>query len=132
MLSLRLVIDTNIVVSAALKPEGLQRTVFLLATSRPAQLYVSDPILREYRAVLFRPELHIRKGLRLQYLQFIKNRSRLVNPIRSGKSPAIPRTTFSLSVRRPLARTTSSPAMRVTFQSFGGIPRSFRLVNSSR
>ena len=83
MLSLRLVIDTNIVVSAALKPEGLQRTVLLLATSRPAQLYVSEPILREYRAVLFRPELHIRKGLRLQYLRFIKNRSRLVNPIRS-------------------------------------------------
>jgi len=83
MLSLRLVIDTNIVVSAALKPEGLQRTVFLLAISRPAQLYVSDATLREYRDVLLRPELHIRKGLRLQYLQFIKNRSRLVHPIRS-------------------------------------------------
>jgi putative PIN family toxin of toxin-antitoxin system len=83
MLSLRLVLDTNIVVSAALKPDGLQRTVFLLAISRPAQLYVSYPILRKYRAVLRRPELHIPKGLRLQSLQFIKNRSRLVRPIRS-------------------------------------------------
>ena len=33
MIRLRLVIDTNIVVSAALKPEGLQRTVLLLATT---------------------------------------------------------------------------------------------------
>ena len=41
MISLRLVVDTNIVVSAALKPEGLQRTVLLLALTKPARLYVS-------------------------------------------------------------------------------------------
>jgi predicted nucleic acid-binding protein len=31
MLALRLVIDTNVLVSAALKPDGLQRTILLLA-----------------------------------------------------------------------------------------------------
>jgi len=41
MISLRLVVDTNIVVSAALKPEGLQRTVLLLALTKPVRLYVS-------------------------------------------------------------------------------------------
>jgi uncharacterized protein len=45
MLPLRLVVDTNIVVSAALKPLGLQRTVLLLATTKPATLYVSGPVL---------------------------------------------------------------------------------------
>jgi predicted nucleic acid-binding protein len=45
MIPLRLVIDTNVVVSAALKPDGLQRTVFLLATAKPARWYVSDPIM---------------------------------------------------------------------------------------
>ena len=30
---------------AALKPEGLQRTTFLLAITKPARLYVSAPIL---------------------------------------------------------------------------------------
>jgi uncharacterized protein len=30
MIPLRLVIDTNILVSAALKPDGLQRTILLL------------------------------------------------------------------------------------------------------
>jgi predicted nucleic acid-binding protein len=34
MLPLRLVIDTNVLVSAAIKPAGLQRTVFLIAISK--------------------------------------------------------------------------------------------------
>jgi len=68
MIPLRLVVDTNIVVSAALKPEGLQRTVLLLAVTKPGRLYVSAAILAEYRDVLSRPELQIRKGLRQQLL----------------------------------------------------------------
>src|SRR5215831_18734551 len=82
MIPLRLVIDTNIVVSAALKPDGLQRTVLLLATAKPATLYVSEAILAEYRAVLARPELKIRKGLRQQLLQLIASRSHSVKPAR--------------------------------------------------
>ena len=82
MLALRLVIDTNVLISAALKPEGLQRAVLLLAITRPARLYVSRPILAEYRSVLGRPELRIRKGLRQQLLQLIKNHSYTVAPTR--------------------------------------------------
>ena len=80
MLSLRLVLDTNIVVSAALKPLGLQRTIFLLALTKPARLYLSAPIVAEYRAVLSRPELRIRKGLRQQLLQLLENRAHFVAP----------------------------------------------------
>lgn len=82
MLALRLVIDTNVLVSAALKPDGLQRTVFLLAITKPARLYVSQPILEEYADVLSRPELGIRKGLRQQLLQLIRNHSHVVVPSR--------------------------------------------------
>jgi putative PIN family toxin of toxin-antitoxin system len=82
MLPLRLVLDTNVVISAALKPEGLQRTVFLLAISRPAKLYVSEAILAEYRMVLARPELRIRRGLQMQFLDLVENRSRKVSPSR--------------------------------------------------
>ena len=82
MLPLRLVLDTNVLVSAAIKPAGLQRTVFLIAISRPARLYVSRPILLEYGEVLGRPELRIRKGLRLQLLQLIKNHGHTVSPDR--------------------------------------------------
>lgn len=64
MIPLRLVLDTNIVVSAALKPDGLQRTVFLLAITKPARLYLSPAIVLEYRDVLRSPELQIRNCLR--------------------------------------------------------------------
>jgi putative PIN family toxin of toxin-antitoxin system len=82
MLPLRLVIDTNVLVSAAIKPEGLQRTVLLIALTKPARLYVSRPIMEEYERVLGRPELRIRKGLRQQLLQLIKNHSYTVAPTR--------------------------------------------------
>jgi len=90
MIPLRLVVDTNIVVSAAIKPDGLQRTVILLAISRPAKLYVSGAILAEYREVLSRPELQIRKGLRQQVLQLIENRAHLVASSRSLKITSDP------------------------------------------
>jgi putative PIN family toxin of toxin-antitoxin system len=80
MIPLRLVIDTNIVVSAALKPDGLQRTVLVLALTKPARLYVTDAVLEEYREVLSRPELKIRRGLREQLLQLVKNRAHHVIP----------------------------------------------------
>jgi putative PIN family toxin of toxin-antitoxin system len=82
MLALRLVIDTNVLISAAIKPAGLQRTVLLLAITKPASLYVSRSILEEYSEVLARPELKIRKGLRQQLLQLIKNHSYTVAPTR--------------------------------------------------
>lgn len=75
MLALRLVVDTNVVVSAALKEECLARTVLTIALARPARLYVSQLVLDEYAEVLSRPELNIVKGQRLRFLQLIKNRS---------------------------------------------------------
>ncbi len=83
MIPLRLVIDTNILVSAALRPDGLQRTVLVLALTKPARLYVTKAILIEYGEVLARPEPKIRRGLRLQLLQLIKDRTQLVNPARA-------------------------------------------------
>ena len=82
MISLRLVVDTNIIVSAALKPDGLQRTVLLLAMTKPASLYVTQEIIAEYRDVLSRAELKIRKGLRQQLLQLIQNHAHQVKSSR--------------------------------------------------
>ena len=80
MLPLRLVIDTNVLVSAALNPDGLERTTILIAITKPARLYVSPSILEEYVGVLARPHLKIRKGVRLQLPQLIKNSSYRVVP----------------------------------------------------
>ena len=82
MIPLRLVVDTNILVSAALKPNGLQRTVFVLAMTKPARFNVTPAILAEYREVVARRELKIRRGLRQQLLQLVKNHAQLVNPTR--------------------------------------------------
>ncbi len=80
MLPLRVVVDTNIVVSAALRPDGLQRTVLILAMTRPARWYVSDPILEEYDFVLGRPVLRIPAAGRRQLMQLIRNQALLVRP----------------------------------------------------
>jgi putative PIN family toxin of toxin-antitoxin system len=83
-------VDTNVVISAALKPEGLQRTVFLLAIIKPARLYVSEAVLVEYRMVLARPELRIRRGLQMQLLDLLENRARLVSPTRLVRASSDP------------------------------------------
>ena len=90
MIALRVVIDTNVVVSAALKPEGLERTVVLLAMSEPARWYVSEAILSEYEMVLARPELKIRRALRQQLLQLIKNHAHVVKPSRLAQVSSDP------------------------------------------
>ncbi len=90
MIPLRLVIDTNILVSAALKPDGLQRTVLLLAITAPARLYVSPAILDEDRRVLARPELRIRKGLQRQLLELIRRQTYSVRGSRASHVTADP------------------------------------------
>jgi uncharacterized protein len=90
MIPLRLVIDTNVVVSAAIRPEGLQRTVVLLAMTKPARWYVSEAIVAEYALVLARPELKIRRGLRQQLLQLIRNHAHFVVPSRLAQITSDP------------------------------------------
>lgn len=80
MIPARLVLDTNIVVSAALKPQGLQRTVFLLALTKPAELFVSEAILAEYREVLARPELQIQDGTLCDFRELVRDHSSVVDP----------------------------------------------------
>lgn len=83
MIPLRLLLDTNVAVSAALKPDGLQRTVLLLAMTKPARIYVTESIMAEYREVLARPHFKIRKGLQQQLLQLIRRHS---FAIKAGRS----------------------------------------------
>ena len=80
MIPLRLVVDTRILVSATLNPDGL---VLLLAIIKPTRLYVSNAILREYRGGLSRPEFQIRKGARRQLLDLMGTRAHLVNLARA-------------------------------------------------
>ncbi len=53
---MRVVLDTNIVVSAMLSPAGTAADVLRLGLHRHVQLCVSDAILEEYEGVLRRPK----------------------------------------------------------------------------
>ena len=55
----RIVLDTNIVISATLRAGGLPEAVFNLAIDGVIQLCVSEPILAEYEEVLGRARLAI-------------------------------------------------------------------------
>jgi uncharacterized protein len=64
----------------ALKIPVIPFSIGINRITKPARLYVSRSILEEYGEVLARPELKIRKGLRQQFLQLIKNHSYIVAP----------------------------------------------------
>jgi len=80
MLPLRLVIDTNVVVSGALNPHGLERSVLTFALTAPARFYVSPPILAEYAEVLSRPGLRIAPAEQKALSDLAAARTRLIHP----------------------------------------------------
>lgn len=56
---IRVVIDTNILVSALLKPGGIPGTIMVLALSRRVQLCVSADIFAEYDEVVRRSRFNL-------------------------------------------------------------------------
>jgi len=56
---IRAVIDTNVVVSAALNDDSLPAAVLSLALDKNILMFVSAPVLAEYETVLSRPHLKL-------------------------------------------------------------------------
>ena len=82
MLPLNLVLDTNVVVSAILKPAGLERASLVFALTAPARLSISSDILGEYARVLHRPQFKL-SGPRVdEILDLLKSLATLVLPSR--------------------------------------------------
>jgi uncharacterized protein len=54
---IRVVLDTNVIVSALLQPLGPPAQILVLALSKSIQMYVSDPVFAEYEEVIGRPKL---------------------------------------------------------------------------
>jgi len=52
----RIVLDTNVIVAATLKPKGLEAAVLMLGLREVVELCVSETILTEYQGVLRRPK----------------------------------------------------------------------------
>lgn len=82
MRRIRVVLDTNVVVSAHLNAEGYERHVLDLALARKLQLFVSQPILDEYEGVLRRPKFAIQPSKITRSLRLLRTAAKLVRPMR--------------------------------------------------
>jgi putative PIN family toxin of toxin-antitoxin system len=77
---IRVVLDTNIIVSAHPKPGSLPDAVLNLALNGFVALRVSDAVLAEYEEVLSRPRLRINPAIAADVITRIKERSVVVYP----------------------------------------------------
>lgn len=77
---IRVVIDTNILVSALLQPEGLPAAVLMLALSGEMQLCVSNAVFAEYDEVIRRPHFKRSPNVIEGTLQSIRKLGRWVKP----------------------------------------------------
>jgi putative PIN family toxin of toxin-antitoxin system len=76
----RLVLDTNVVVSALLKPQGLEDQVLRLGLGGKAHLCVSPAVLAEYALVLARPRLKLQPQEVTTALDKLYRASTMVHP----------------------------------------------------
>jgi putative PIN family toxin of toxin-antitoxin system len=76
----RIVLDTNILVSACWKPGGLEAQVVNLASTGKAVACVSAEILAEYRDVLSRPKLASVSERALELLADLERTALIVEP----------------------------------------------------
>ena len=75
---IRVVLDTNVVVSGLLSPSGPPGRIVDLVTHDLIQLIYSDEILSEYTEVLHRPQLKLSKDLVDVFLADIRRRDMVV------------------------------------------------------
>ena len=86
----RVVLDTNVVVSAHLTATGFERFALDLSLAAKLQLIISPSILAEYQGVLIRPRFHLSAAQVRKSIALIKERSLLINPrleIKASKDP---------------------------------------------
>lgn len=87
---IRVILDTNIVVSAMLRSGSLPEAVFNLAANRVVQLCVSEWIMAEYEEVLRRSRLKIHPAKATTALARIREAGLLVTPTTSVTAASDP------------------------------------------
>lgn len=98
---IRVVLDTNILISALLSPQGPPSQVFLMTILEPdTQLCVSGDIYAEYEEVIRRPRFNRGDGEIEATLRTIRDKGFWVKPPRRCAPVLIPMMTFSWNVHR--------------------------------
>ena len=77
---IRVVLDTNIIVSALLQPLGPSAQIFVLSLGGSIQLCVSGSVYAEYEEVISRPRLRRSKEIVAATLQTIREKGLWVRP----------------------------------------------------
>ena len=76
------VYDTNVIVSAVLKAEGIPASLVALALNNQVRLFYSPAILEEYTEVLHRPKFGLAPEAVAAFLQDLTRAATLVHPTR--------------------------------------------------
>ena len=82
----RVVLDTNVIISARLVLSGTQATILSLALRGQIALYVSEPVLAEYEAVLRRPRFKLTRDGIEEVLNAIR---RVALPVVTGETVSV-------------------------------------------
>src|SRR6266849_532591 len=82
MRRIRVVLDTNVVVSAHLNADGFERHVLDLALAGKLQMAASEVILTEYEGVLRRPRFGIKPRQVGRSMRLLRKAARIVRPHR--------------------------------------------------
>jgi putative PIN family toxin of toxin-antitoxin system len=77
----RIILDTNVLVSALLSVKGNESLVLRHALSGEFEIGVSTPILNEYRIVLERPKFTISRTKLDELFSQLEAHAKLVNPV---------------------------------------------------
>jgi putative PIN family toxin of toxin-antitoxin system len=76
----KVVYDTNVIVSAALKESSIPASLVALAMGKQVRLFLSPAIWEEYRAVLPRPKLGLSPNAVAAFLRDLRRTAVMVRP----------------------------------------------------
>ena len=84
---MKIVIDTNILISAAFKNREPQEVILFIVENPEFNWIVSTDILNEYQDVLSRPKFNLPANILSQWIQTLQNETTTVNVYQSIEFP---------------------------------------------
>ena len=118
------VIDTNVLVSAMIKPQSVPRQVLNLAFAGPIIPVLNDAIEKEYREVLSRPKFHLPADLIEDVVQTFRQKGLYVNAETLDVAFSDPKELSFLKLLWRRAKTRTLGLLPVTLNIFRQYPSS--------
>ncbi|MBX3280449.1 MAG: putative toxin-antitoxin system toxin component, PIN family [Acidobacteria bacterium] len=82
MTPIRIVLDTNVIVSAAINETGFEAAILALGLAGKIRIYISEPVLKEYEGVLVRPKFRFPPSMVEALIKEICSTAKMVSPKR--------------------------------------------------